>query len=479
MPKRTSSLSSKDEKAADISADERFEMLKKLHDTENLQKKGGENSFDLLEPDLLNLLHDLNIFDPFPVQNETIPIVLNEANAYDVCISAPTGSGKTLAYVLPILNLIKDRLVARLQCIVVLPTKDLVSQVESVFKRHSSGFSVNIFSSVGGGRSFAEEQDLIFSRSADGSVESKIDVLVCTPMRLLDHLGNSPDSLFENVRILVFDEADRLFDTIESTEWYFTLLKKVNAEQRTSNSLIIDQFVCPLKKLFFSATLSRNPAKLTGLKLNSPQIINISPEKYSIPATLQEHYCVVTDDLKLASMLYFVQKNDFKKVLCFTNSNDAAEKLSFLANSACNYSVGSFSGQKSLQERKTILKAFDAGSIRLLICSDGISRGMDFTNVDCVINFELPNFIKTYMHRIGRTARARNSGCAFSIVTKKEVKDFLEMLQKAIRTESPIILDFANDSKFTEFAEKISKLANVESISKNELEVMKILKSQF
>ncbi|XP_071500752.1 ATP-dependent RNA helicase DDX51-like, partial [Diadema antillarum] len=210
----------------------------------------------------------------------------------------------------------------------------------------------------------------------------------------------------------------------------------------------------PLQKLLFSATLSQNPEKLTQLRLFQPRLITIregsglrsrhSPPgnqqgaetadfvgKYTTPVGLSEYFVQCTAGDKPLVLCHLLLHLYFKQVLCFTNTVEATHRLYLLLKLMDSVDVAEFSSNLGHAERQDILKRFKAGKIQILVCSDAMARGMDIENVKCVISYDLPPHLRTYIHRVGRTARAGRGGTAFSFVRKKEVTKFKQMLRNA------------------------------------------------
>ncbi|RIA93551.1 P-loop containing nucleoside triphosphate hydrolase protein [Glomus cerebriforme] len=447
---------------------------------------------------LRNRCKALGIHECFAVQTAVIPLLVHNRNLSDIhkppgdiCVSAPTGSGKTLAYVLPIIEILSKRIVTRLRALVVLPTRDLVMQVKETFDAFCKGTSLKI-GIVTGQQSFIHEREQIVDSSSELFIggKSKVDILISTPGRLIEHLSTSPNFTLQHLRFLIIDEADRLLNQ-SYQDWLNHILKAIQqignvADERgminfdlgTSfnyddaiSSVIMEKFfnlpkidisetkVSAVQKLLFSATLTRNPAKIASLRLINPQYISVqslnkdeAETKYTIPTTLKEFMIITSSSLKPLMVLHLLYNLHISSALCFTKSVDSAHRLARLIqlfdnsnlrksiqeNSTLNTVIptesiiaAEYSSDLSNDERKNILNKFKRGDIRLLICSDLIARGMDLDRVNTVINYDIPVYMKKYVHRVGRTARAGRNGDAYSIVETQEVKYFKDMLRKA------------------------------------------------
>ncbi|CAG8482841.1 12832_t:CDS:10 [Funneliformis caledonium] len=449
---------------------------------------------------LRNRCKTLGINECFAVQTAVIPLLVHNRRLSDVhmhpgdiCVSAPTGSGKTLAYVLPIIEILSKRIITRLRALVVLPTRDLVAQVKETFIAFCKGTTLKI-GVVTGQQSFTHEQEQIVCSSAELLMggKSKIDILIATPGRLIEHLSMTPNFTLQHLRFLIIDEADRLLNQ-SYQDWLIHILKSTqqingvesgkdtigfnlddsigasfNNDDAISSSIMGALFNLPkmdasetkvsaIQKLLFSATLTRNPAKIASLRLVKPQYISVQSlhkdegeTKYTLPTTLKEFMIVTSSSMKPLIVLHLLYNLHIKSALCFTKSVDSAHRLAKLIqlfensnakesiqeNDNMIVSIGSiiaaeYSSDLTKDERKNILNKFKRGDIRLLICSDLIARGMDLDRVDTVINYDNPIYMKKYVHRVGRTARAGRNGDAYSLVETQEVRYFKDMLRKA------------------------------------------------
>ncbi|CAG8480773.1 5060_t:CDS:10 [Paraglomus occultum] len=419
----------------------------------------------------------LGITEFFAVQTAVLPLLLkdNTRALYsshrhfgDICISAPTGSGKTLAYVIPIVEILSTRVVCRLRALIVLPTRDLVAQVKENFDAFCKGTDLKV-GVMTGQTSFVNEQSQIVGNSKDVLVggNSKVDILIATPGRLIDHINSTPNFTLQHLRFLVVDEADRLLNQ-SYHDWLSTVLKalkpKKEAAEHGLNGYSIYDAVSPawvstvfhipptdisvsktssLQKLLFSATLTRNPAKIASLQLQNPQYVAVQGAltddvRYTLPSTLKEYMIITESSQKPLIVLHILHNLEIKSALCFTKSVESAHRLALLIQffeqmhrPEGKFTASEYSSDLSQQERTNILKRFKEGELKLLIASDLIARGMDLDNVDVVINYDVPVYMKKYVHRVGRTARAGREGIAYSIVETQEARYFKEMLSRA------------------------------------------------
>ncbi|KAJ7911507.1 P-loop containing nucleoside triphosphate hydrolase protein [Mycena leptocephala] len=437
-------------------------------------------------------LLELGIVELFAVQTSLLPFLLPrnplQRSLYvpfdpprDVCVSAPTGSGKTLAYVLPIVEILSSRIVTRLRALVVLPTRDLVTQVRETFEAVGKGRGLKIGTATGQ-HSFSHEQSQLIadkpSHLAGGS--SKIDILICTPGRLIDHLNGTPNFSLQHLRFLVIDEADRLL-TQSFQEWLVQVLAATrppsqefpmpdnlpqhhDAVAPAFRALLpyadIPSFVTERKesscqKLLFSATLTRDPGKLAALDLRNPKyfvvqeksdgpgVLDVAMDKFTMPATLTEHMLVCESSLKPLIFFHLVYEYNVTNALVFTKSAESTARLVRLFDffdSARRLGSGgeqpaftarAYSSDLGASERRSILDKFRAKEIQILVCSDLISRGIDISHVSHVVSYDVPVDMRKYVHRVGRTARAGRAGDAWTIVEEQEARYFKTMLKQA------------------------------------------------
>ncbi|KAK0204766.1 DEAD-domain-containing protein [Desarmillaria ectypa] len=450
-------------------------------------------------------LHELGVAHLFAVQTSLLPFLLSKdarklalycphSPPRDVCVSAPTGSGKTLAYVLPIVEMLSSRIVTRLRALVVLPTRDLVNQVKETFEAVAKGCGLRIGTATGQ-HSFSHEQSqLIADRTINlqgGS--SKVDVLICTPGRLIDHITDTPNFSLQHLRYLVIDEADRLLAQ-SFQDWLAQVLLATRPSKSVRGNLpdmldfdtpapipyhnaiapafhpfhssILDgpNYVYEPKetscqKLLFSATLTRDPSKIAVLELRDPKyfvvhssrpgkdassgLLDMVMEQFTMPESLTEHMIVCESSQKPLHFFYLVHAHDVLNCLVFTKSAESTTRLvrlfEYFEQSRANGHNGSYkpiiirpySSDLGAADRKAVLEKFKAQEIQILVCSDLISRGIDIQHVSHVVSYDVPVDIRKYVHRVGRTARAGRHGDAWTLVEEQEARYFKTMLKDA------------------------------------------------
>ncbi|XP_068418475.1 ATP-dependent RNA helicase DDX51 isoform X1 [Eschrichtius robustus] len=422
-----------------------------------------------VHPDLQKRLRAQGISSYFPVQAAVIPALLEStANGFlvsrggyrpsDLCVSAPTGSGKTLAFVIPVVQALLRRAVCQVRALVVLPTKELAQQVSNVFSVYADATPLRV-ALLTGQKSLAKEQESLVQDTADG-FRCLADIVVATPGRLVDHVEQTPGFSLQHLRFLVIDEADRVIDSMhqswlprvlaaafpsEGTRDPFALLQRTQPRAVTAASVCCPQM--PLQKLLFSATLTQNPEKLQQLGLYRPRLFSTgsvhggprdadvdgdgdSGGKYTFPAGLTHRYVPCSLRLKPLVVLHLILEMNLSRVLCFTNSRENSHRLFLLVQAFGGVRVAEFSSRYGPGSRKRILKRFQQGKIQLLISTDATARGIDVQGVQLVVNYDAPQYLRTYVHRVGRTARAGKSGQAFTLLLKVQERRFVRMLRE-------------------------------------------------
>ena len=353
--------------------------------------------FSDLDERLQKAIHHLGYKKPTEVQEKTVTLIT--ANN-DVMVRAQTGTGKTAAFALPLLQklLIKKINHANVSVLVLTPTRELAQQVYKNFCEYAQ-FTDIITAVVYGGVSTKQQ----ISQLNEG-----VDIIVATPGRLLD-LINSNHVDLAYITTLVFDEADRILDLGFKDEIEL-ITAKLPLEKQT---------------LLFSATFVDQIYLLSKNILRSPSVIEID-NKNTVANNIQQTIYTVDDDRKRELTSFLIGSRNWQRVLVFTRTKQSAD---FLAKEMSKDGIKSAAihGDKSQGARDKALNQLKEGKIRALVATDVAARGLDIKNLFYVINYELPYNAEDYVHRIGRTARAGDSGLAVSLVTAKE-----EWLLKAI-----------------------------------------------
>ncbi len=364
------------------------------------------SDLNLAEP-ILRALREEGYTTPTPIQAQTIPHLLN---GKDVLGCAQTGTGKTASFALPILqNLHQGRPSRRLRALILAPTRELAAQIGDSFRaygRHLPYKTIVIFGGVG---QTAQVQAL--KRGAD--------ILIATPGRLLDLLGQGHVRL-DTIEYFVLDEADRMLDM-----GFIHDVRRVLA-------------LLPPKRqnLLFSATMPPDIVALASSFLTHPVQIAVTPPATTVE-TIDQSIFFVEKQQKFALLQHLLSSQQIKRGLIFTRTKHGADKLARqLARQQVQAEV--IHGDKSQNARERALAQFKSGRARLLIATDIASRGIDVEGITHVINYDLPNLPESYVHRIGRTARAGAEGIAYSFCDEAE-RAYLRDIEKTIRIRLTVV----------------------------------------
>jgi ATP-dependent RNA helicase DDX51/DBP6 len=523
-----------------------------------------------LDASMLESVEKQGLKSAMPVQSAVIPLLRDgpRRDRGDVCISAATGSGKTLAYVLPMIQDLKNLSMTKLRGLIVVPTRELVTQARQICEACATGTNVKIATALGS-KTLADEQEVLVERydiydpeeySRQQSVpvnwseiemgdvldefgsdrqtpadfvvrhRSKVDVLICTPGRLVDHLRSTKGFCLEDVRWLVIDEADRLLNE-SFQEWIDIVMPKLQNRSTTSlRELVLRHMRMEIperviQKVVMSATLTQDISKLSSLHLRNPKLVVVGDvavpkaedatpwstsdqqqagenANFYVPSTLQEHAVPVGDGTE--KPLYLLEllrtkvdvfglnnaesdsssdsDNDSETssssssssdsessisttksrvradqnqkppslaktfesdgprsaasstALIFTRSTESATRLSRLLSllsapiAALTATLTKSSGSSSTRKALT---DFRQQRIRIIIATDRASRGLDLPDLGHVISYDVPTSVTTYVHRVGRTARAGKSGQAWTLLAHHEARWFWKQIGKS------------------------------------------------
>jgi ATP-dependent RNA helicase RhlE len=354
-----------------------------------------------LAPSIISVLETQCFFQPYPIQQESIPAILS---GKDILGIAKTGSGKTAGYVLPILTRLQTKRGSKnrhADVLVLVPTRELAVQVTDVFQLFSDGLSkpVKTLAVFGGVSVNVQMIDL-----------QNVNVLVATPGRLLELVEANAVSL-SDIQTLVVDEADKM----------------LNLGFKEEMSRIIELLPSKRQNLLFSATLSSDIDSINQLLLHDPQVIKIETEEENIDQINQLAY-FVADEKKGPLLRYLIKTNEWKQVLVFVSSVKKADNVATKLR-ANGIDAMAIHGDKTQGVRTDLLTKFKHGRIRVLVATDLLARGIDIESLPHVINYELPRSPKDYIHRIGRTGRADANGEAISFISPEEEQHF-RVIQK-------------------------------------------------
>lgn len=345
-----------------------------------------------LSAPILRAIDETGYTTPTPIQLKAIPAIIS---GKDVMAAAQTGTGKTAGFTLPMLQrLLRGPRVGRnhIRALVLAPTRELSAQVNAGVETYSK--HVNIKSAVVFGGVKINPQMM--------KLRGGVDILVATPGRLLD-LFRQNAVKFDQVEMLVLDEADRMLDM-----GFIGDIRK-----------ILDQLPEKRQNLLFSATFSDEIRTLTRDLFDRPELIEVSPRNSAAKSVKQWVY-EVDKNRKAALLSHLLRNNNWEQVLVFTRTKRSADRLvRQLANDGI--SSAAIHGDKSQGVRTRTLAQFKENSLRILVATDIAARGIDISELSHVINFDLPGMAEDYIHRIGRTGRADSEGVALSLVSADEV----------------------------------------------------------
>ncbi|MBD2019887.1 DEAD/DEAH box helicase [Leptolyngbya sp. FACHB-36] len=357
-----------------------------------------------LSTDLLRAVAEEGYTEATPIQQQAIPAILQ---GQDIFASAQTGTGKTAGFTLPLLHRLstanpskQNRRTPR--ALILAPTRELAAQVGDSVKTYGKYLSLTsavVYGGVGIGPQIQ-------------ALRRGVDILIATPGRLLDHLGQKTLDLSQ-VEILVLDECDRMLDM-----GFIHDIRKILAVLPSSR-----------QTLMFSATFSKPIQQLANTLLKSPTLIEVA-RRNTAAEQVEQVVHLVDRDRKRELLSYMIGFHNWKQVLVFTRTKHGANRLAEqLAKDGLKTTA--IHGNKTQAARTRALSEFKQGKVRVLVATDVASRGLDIDQLPHVVNFELPNVPEDYVHRIGRTGRAGNGGCAVSLVSGEEYS-LLENIERLL-----------------------------------------------
>ena len=385
-----------------------------------------------LHPAILKALDKKGYKNPTPIQEKAIPYVLEGRDLLGI---AQTGTGKTAAFSLPIIHNIAAKTnkirPARVRCLILTPTRELAQQIEDNIKTYSKELKISSKAIFGG----------VGYRPQVQSLSKGLDFLVATPGRLID-LMDDGHVIFDQLEHFILDEADRMLD--------MGFLRDV---RKVIKNL-------PIKKqtLLFSATMPKDIALLSKTLLDNPVRVEVTPESSTVEKIDQYVYMVERSNkpLLLKSIL---QDKEIKSVLVFTRTKHGADRVvKHLVKEGITSAA--IHGNKSQGARERALNGFRAQKIRVLVATDIAARGIDVSHVSHVVNYHLPDDPKSYVHRIGRTARAGREGKAISFCDPEEMK-LLKGIEKTISTKIPIDTDHEYHGVAAHIAKKAAPIKHI------------------
>ncbi|MFY0643523.1 MAG: DEAD/DEAH box helicase [Bacteroidia bacterium] len=366
-----------------------------------------------IKESILKALRVQGYTQPTPIQEQAIPILLRHK---DLLGCAQTGTGKTAAFAIPIIQHLsndssRNPQRRRIQALVVTPTRELAIQIADSFEDYGKFTNIRTTVIFGG----------VKQGSQVNALKQGVDVLIATPGRLLDLINQGFISL-RQIEYFVLDEADQMLDM-----GFIHDIKRIIA-------------LLPRKRqsLFFSATMPPSIVKLSKQILGEYQKVTIEPDKPTAEKVSQQVYYVRKLD-KPKLLIHLLQEENYYTTLVFSRTKYGADKIVGKLKRA-NINAEAIHGNKSQNARQRALNDFKKGKTAVLVATDIAARGIDVDDLSLVVNFNLPNVAETYVHRIGRTGRAKASGKSISFCDVDEKKD-LKAIERHIRMDIPVVED--------------------------------------
>ena len=391
-------------------------------------------------------ISDLNFEVPSQIQFEAIPKIMA---GEDIIAMAPTGSGKTVAFSIPALQKI-DTNNQTIQVLILCPTRELVIQahreIDKLIKYNEEIVAVSIY----GGQPI----DRQFS-----ALHKNPQVLIATPGRLMDHMKRGTISL-DNVKIAVLDEADEMLD-MGFREDLHKILEQTNSERQT---------------VLFSATMEKNIMEIAKKFQKLPFIIDVLDNLKSIP-NIEQFYIELSEKDKPELITRLIDMHMVNQALVFCNTKSNVDKV--MENlKGRGFSADAIHGDLSQGQREKVMRGFQKGLIKLLVATDVAGRGIDVKNLDAVFNYDLPRDDEDYIHRIGRTGRAGNSGLAFSFISRGQI-NALKRIERAngfkiVKRECPTIEEL-DDVRFNKHRSEIVDIARNADLDEYRLKIKSIM----
>ena len=355
-----------------------------------------------IAPELLEVINHMRFTSPTPIQHQCIPAALE---GKDIVGIAQTGTGKTLAFGVPMIQLIGRN---KGQGLILLPTRELALQVDEVLHKIGQKFGLRTAVLIGGASSYQQIQ----------AIRRHPHIIVSTPGRLIDHLQQKNLSL-ERVKIIVIDEADRMFD-IGFMPQIRQILSFAPKERQT---------------LMFSATMPRQISEMAARFMKMPWRIEVAPSGTTVAEVEQEIF-IVAKDARI-QLLEKILADNTGTVLIFSRTKHGAKKIAGLVRDM-GHSAVEIHSNRSLAQRQAAMAGFKTGKYRVLVATDIAARGIHVDGISIVLNYDLPDNPDDYVHRIGRTARAGSTGKAVSFAGPDE-RMAIRHIERLIKKIIPIV----------------------------------------
>ena len=358
-----------------------------------------------LSPELLESVDYMGFRETTPIQEKAIPVILS---GRDLIACAQTGTGKTAAFLLPIMNYIAERRPVHTHTLILVPTRELAIQIDQQIQGLAYTLNISSLAVYGGGDGSGWDQEKsALSRGAD--------IIVATPGRLISHL-NQGYVKFNQIEVLVLDEADRMLDI----GFYDDIMRIISSLPKKRQTLMFSATM-PSKIRSMSKHIMKNPVEI-ALEMSKPA-----------EGVIQAVY-MLSDNNKLPLIKSLIADNpEYHSILIFSSTK---KKLSEIVRGlrSKNYSVEGISSDLEQKEREEMLLRFRSRKTRVLVATDVLSRGIDIKDINLVINFDTPSDAEDYVHRVGRTARAETTGAAVTLVNKIDIPK-MQRIEKLIGYE--------------------------------------------
>lgn len=364
-------------------------------------------SFDISEQ-LIEAIGYMGFEEATIIQEKVIPEILK---GRDIIGCAQTGTGKTAAFVIPILHMIEQHPSRKINTLIVVPTRELAVQIEQQIQGLSYFTSISSIAIYGGGdgKDWQNQKDALVNGT---------NIIVATPGKLLSHLKMGYVD-FSSIKYLVLDEADRMLD-MGFIDDLMMIIKKLPKERQN---------------LMFSATMAQGIRKFARTLLKQPIEINLALSKPAEGVSQGVYLCF--DEQKNALVKNILEKNsEYKRVILFSSTKSKVTDIVKYLDKH-KFSVEGISSNLEQSEREEVLRGFRSGRIPVLVATDVMSRGIDIKEIDMVINYDVPQDAEDYVHRVGRTARAKSEGEAITLVNPKDMSK-LSKIEKLIGVKIPV-----------------------------------------
>lgn len=361
-----------------------------------------------LSEDILDALYDMRFEICSPIQEQAIPPILEGRDLVGI---AQTGTGKTAAYLLPILTLLQEQPHPEdaVNCLIMAPTRELAQQIDKALQGFAYHMNINGVAIYGGNDGIRFEQER-------RSLERGADIIIATPGRLISHIELGKCDLSRTTH-LILDEADRMLDMGFSAD----IMK------------IVEQMPKERQTILFSATMPDEINRFAKSIMNNPVEVRIAVSK---PAENIQQAVYLCYDQQKPKLVEHVLKNNFSsRVIIFAGSKMKVKDLNISLKRA-GFNVEAMHSDLDQKQRDEIMLDFKNGRTDILVATDIVSRGIDIDDIAMVINYDVPHDPEDYVHRIGRTARAGRTGCAFTLVGEKEMRS-LQSIEKMMGQEVP------------------------------------------